>query len=525
MLGNDRGVLTIRWPLIPRRLSSTKPNSYSQIVRSSSMIGASQVVTYALGLVRLKVLAFLLGPSGVGLFGYLQSASTLIGTMTSLGVASSGVRDIAAAQATGDDARMGLTVTVLRRVCWITGCAGLFVALVLAFPLSAWSFSGYEQAWAIASLGFALLATAISAGQTALIQGLRRIAELAKINIAGAILGTVASVVCYLWLGENGIAPGLVVGAAFTLLCSWWFARRVPVPVATLPIAKTWAHARPLIKLGLAFAWSGLLVAGVGLLTRSIIIRELGLEANGLYQAGWAISGLFAGFILGAMGADFYPRLTAIADDNLAANQLVNEQTEIGLLLALPGLVGTLAFGPEILRMLYSADFIPVFKLFPWFVLGVLGRVVSWPLGYLILAKGAARWFFITETTGNCIGAIALIFLLYWKGLVGVAVAFSMRYIFYTTIVFLVCRHLTGFRWSKAGVTLMIVTMGALGLVLILHQLADYWRLSGGAIMLLSAAAYSLCTLAWRLGPDHRLSRYLFPLMRRIKVLKRSQHN
>lgn len=39
----------------------------------------------------------------------------------------------------------------------------------------------------------------------------------------------------------------------------------------------------------------------------------IGLEANGIYQAAWGLSGMLAGFILGAMGTDFYRIHAAIA--------------------------------------------------------------------------------------------------------------------------------------------------------------------------------------------------------------------
>lgn len=465
------------------------------------------MVTYLLGLVRLKALALLLGPSGVGLFGYLQAASGMLGTLTNLGVASSGVRDVAEAQATADSARMSRTVSVLRRVCWVTGTAGLLAAVLVAWPLSMWSFGEPRQAGAIALLGFSLLFAAISAGQTAYLQGLRRIGDLACINIAGIAFGTAASVACYFFLGASGIALGLVLSAAVTLLCSWWFARRVPVPRVRLAWRETWTHARPLIKLGLAFAWSGLLVAGVGLLTRSLIVRDLGIEANGLYQAAWAISGLFAGFILGAMGADFYPRLTAIARDHEAVNRLVNEQTEIGLLLALPGLVGTLAFGSEVLRILYSAQFLPAAELLPWFVLGVLGRVISWPVSYLLLAKGAARWFFVTETLGNVVGVAALLVLLKFQGLVGVAMAFAVLYFAYTAIVLCVGRHLTSFIWSSSVISIGAVTVVALAIALLLNVMTGYWRYLASVGLLVITLVYSLHGLVKRLGPDHKISK------------------
>ena len=49
---------------------------------------------------------------------------------------------------------------------------------------------------------------------------------------------------------------------------------------------------------------------GAAYTIRLIVLRNAGLEAAGLYQAAWVLGGLYVAFILQAMGADFYPRLT-----------------------------------------------------------------------------------------------------------------------------------------------------------------------------------------------------------------------
>ena len=64
-----------------------------------------------------------------------------------------------------------------------------------------------------------------------------------------------------------------------------------------------------LLKLGLAFLASGLLLMGAAYVVRAIVLHDLGLEAAGIYQAAWTLGGLYIGFILQALGADFYPRL------------------------------------------------------------------------------------------------------------------------------------------------------------------------------------------------------------------------
>ena len=71
-------------------------SSHRQIFKSTALIGGMQVVTLAIGVVRNKALALLLGRSGVGLAGLYLAATTLIGSLAGLGINSSGVRQIAA---------------------------------------------------------------------------------------------------------------------------------------------------------------------------------------------------------------------------------------------------------------------------------------------------------------------------------------------------------------------------------------------------------------------------------------------
>ena len=116
-------------------------------------------------------------------------------------------------------------------------------------------------------------------------------------------------------------------------------------------------EASSLLRLGLAFMASGFLMMGAAYAVRTMILRMGGLEAAGLYQAAWTLGGLYVGIILQAMGADFYPRLTAVATDDRECNRLVNEQAHVSLLLAGPGVIATIIFAPLVISLFYSSKF------------------------------------------------------------------------------------------------------------------------------------------------------------------------
>ena len=489
-----------------KNLGVKAADSYSQILRSSSIIGGAQGLNYLIGMVRTKLVAVLLGPSGVGLVGLYVTAINLVGVFSGLGIGSSGVRDVAEAHASGDQKRVAHTVQTLRRASWVTGLLGWLFTIALAYPLGLWVFGSGERALVLLILGSTLLIGAVSSGQTALLQGTRRIGQLARRNVMSVLVGTIVSIALYAWLGVKGIVPVLIASALVNLGFSWWFARRITLVPIEQTWVETWHHSKRLIELGLSFMWSGLLGAVVALVTRSWIVKELGLEANGVYQAAWGVSGMFAGFILGAMGTDFFPRLTAVANDNEEVNRLVNEQTEIGILLALPGLLATLIFAPWVMSVFYSPKFLPGAELLPWFILGIFGRVVSWPMGFILLAKGESRWYAATESAANILLLGMTLLLLKSLGLWGVALAFALLYSVYCAGMLCLVRHLSGFFWS--GSALRLLSQGG---VLITAAFATQMWLPGpagialGSILTALASFISLRGIATRLGSNHRL--------------------
>src|SRR5437763_11281705 len=90
-------------------------SSYGEILRSSALIGGASALTVVIGMVRVKAMAVLLGPAGVGLLGLYTTIADLTRSVAAMGINRSGVRQIPGAVGRGDSARIARTITVLRR--------------------------------------------------------------------------------------------------------------------------------------------------------------------------------------------------------------------------------------------------------------------------------------------------------------------------------------------------------------------------------------------------------------------------
>src|SRR5260370_4269213 len=203
-----------------------------------------------------------------------------------------------------------------------------------------------------------------------------------------------------------------------------------------------------LLKLGFAFMSSGLMTMGVAYAVRITLLRKVGFEATGWYQSAWTLGGLYVGFILQAMGADFYPRLTASANDNEQCNRLVNEQARVGLLLAGPGVLATLTGAPLVMSIFYSAKFAAGLGGLRWICLGAGLRVITWPMVFIVLAKGRQDILFLTDVAWTTVNLCLSWLCVSTLGLNGAGVAFFGAYIFHGLLVYPVVSRLSGFRWS-----------------------------------------------------------------------------
>lgn len=473
-------------------------------------MGGAASINLLLGMVRVKFAAVLIGTTGVGLIASFASLQGFIGTLAGLGLQSSAVRDIAAAVAKSDDAAVGRAVFTLRRLCWIAGLTGMAFMMLLSPLLSQLTFGHSNYTLDIAALGLIILFANLSGGQMALIQGMRRIGDIARANIYGAAAGTVVAIALYTTLGLRGIIPTLLAVSAIQLALSWYFARQVPVSPARLTWRQTFTEANGMVRLGLVMMWNGLMGSAVVYLTIMLITQHEGTQAVGLYSAAFALSGMFVNFVLGAMGADYYPRLTGVASDKPAMVSIVNEQTEIGLLLALPGLLATMALAPWILQIFYTSEFLGAVELIRWFVLGCLLRVISWPLGFVMLALGRGRIFLFIETALKVLEIAAIALALQYFGIKGVAIAFSTIAAIYLFVSYLTCRNLIGLAWSTSSKKIIAVSLTASSLSFAALHVTE--ALTGqliGIAATLLMGVYCLKALADRIGTEHRLYRLL----------------
>jgi antigen flippase len=447
------------------QIATSTEETYGEILKSSALVGGSSALNIVIRIVRTKAMAFLLGPAGFGLAGLYGAVESFTENVAGMGINSSGVRQIAEAVGSNDSERIAQTAAVLRRASIVLGLLGTVLLIVFSRQVSTLTFGDTKHVPGVCFLSIAVFLQLVSYGQGALIQGTRRIADLAKMTVLGAVFGTLVGVPVVYFLRQDGVVPSLVCVAATAVITSWWYSRKIPISAPVMTASQIAQEAAALLKLGAAFMASGMMLTGMAYLIRILVLRRVGFEATGLYQSAWTLGGLYVGFVIQAMAADFYPRLTASAADDTVCNRLVNEQVRVGLLLAGPGVIATLTFAPLVIALFYTSKFGAAVGVLRWICLGTTLQVVTWPMGFIIVAKGRRAIFFWSELACAAIYAVLAWFCVSSFGLNGAGIAFFGYCLFHGFLHYPIVHRLSGFRWSSANKRTGLFFLGSIAIV------------------------------------------------------------
>lgn len=470
----------------------TDETSYKQIAKSTSIFGGSQFANILLGIVRTKVLAVVLGTTGVGLNGMFQSITELMRSLTGLGLSFSSVKEIAEAKQSEDGQRIGHTVTMLYRWLWMTGITGMLLTIGLSPWISEYVFGDREHLLSISLISFCVLAATVSSGQLALLQGMRKIGSMAKSSLYGAIGGLVTAVPLYLFLGMEGIVPALMAVSFIGLFFTWLFARKISVEKVLQSYRESLQKGGGMVKLGIFTVISGLASTVTLFFLRTFILQNDGVGHVGLFQAVWAVSNMYMGGIMTSMAADYYPRLCCLNGDDTKTVQFTNQQTRFVLIVATPLIVLMLLIAPPILDLLYSNGFHAASTLLRWQIFGTFLKVIIWPLGFILLSKGRGARFLIVESSWFIVYYLSTRLLWPIYGLDAAGVAYVIAYVVYMPLVYLMVQPLCGFHFGiRNKVLIGLFTLFATGTFVVTLELEGLSLRIVGAILFIACSIWS----------------------------------
>lgn len=438
------------------------------IVKAMGVFGSIQVFNILCSVVRTKLVALWIGPLGMGLFAIFNSAIDMIVNIANFGMRTSATRSISMASDNPDKLNR-ISVAARRWAMWL-GALGA-IAMIIASPwLSEMSFGDRSHVWGYVILAIAVFANSLTLGEQAVMQGTSMLKKLAQASFYGALVGLILSIPLYYFLGEQSIVPSILCYSLSVLIFSYFIRKKgLGLQGCTLTIKDTLAIGKDFLKLGIFITLTDVVSQTSNYIFISYLNNVANTETVGYYQAGYTLIARYTGLILSALCVEYFPRLSKVAHSNMKLNIFVSQEINIALMVLTPVIVAFILFARLIITILYTDEFFIIQNFITIGIVGMVFRVFSWCMSYVVLAKGRGKMFFIIEVLDIFVFLGAYIAAYHWFGIDGFGGAFILWYFISTLIVmscyyfiFKLSLHSACFKWGMWALCASVITLVAM---------------------------------------------------------------
>lgn len=364
---------------------------------------AGVFVSAFLWLISFKVVAYWMGPEGVGLFAQLRQMAQAATVIATFGGTNSVVQGLAEASEESD--RMRFRATASR----IVGLAGIAMGLgiFMAAPFLSQFFLSSNSLALVAAVRWMAIAVLLNVAGTyavAVLNGYRSYLYLAVAQIAGPAALVVTLVGIHYWGLSSGpqlLAGSFVLCFGVTSIAGTYGVSRLPKLEAG-PSRETLstADSRRFIRFALSNLFAALSATLALLVIRSWVIEGQGLAFAGLFDAGWTLTFNYTTLFLTACSVIYLPLLTAATEpESQKACMLKTAYLVLGVSFAICYVM--VFFKEYLINLLYSSQFQASGRVLMVLVIAVIFRGVSWVYGAMILATRNSRALLISDVTLN----------------------------------------------------------------------------------------------------------------------------
>jgi O-antigen/teichoic acid export membrane protein len=457
--------LLMTFPQSYNRIRSAMENLLlSEGLRAKAIFGGAwlaggSIAEQAVRFARNIVLARLLAPGDFGTMAIVLSASSLVETLTEVGVRGAIIQNSRG----GEDSYLNAS--------WWLGMIRAIGTYIFVFALAPWIASFYGRTELTALLRVALLSTIFNGAmspRSILPQKEMKFARWTAISNGGGICGVLLTVMLSFILQDVwALAIGYSAENALRCFLSYLLCPGFP------SLKWDWRAAREILTFSRGIFGLSFLNIIIGRADVFVLARLYSSTDLGLYTMGVAIVITPLAFITSLLGQVIFPALSRIQEDTERLNRISTEITSVLILVGLPAAVSVGLCAPSLLKIVYGTRYAAAAGPLTVAAAVVFFTVVNAPLTLILLATGRPALHRVAVVVSAC----AMLFTVYpacrvlgtLGGQVAALIAVVAGYI-YQVIRLRGLTSLNLVQYGKAFVSPALASAGTLGIVVVSRQ-------------------------------------------------------
>lgn len=429
------------WKLTVQIIFSIKKVWKADIVKVFSFTAMSTLVRMLTGLISVKIVATIIGPSGIALLGQLNNFSTIAMTIAGGGI-NNGITKYIAEYRESDEKIRDLLSTAFRITLWCSLATGILMIIFHQF-LSRCVMLSPDYSYIFVIFGFTIFLYALNMMLASILNGYKDFKKYVLVNIVGSVVGLFFSLFLVLTFGLKGALISAVTFQSVLLFvtilmlrkCTWFSCRNFRHGFSYLVAKKYLGYA-------LMTLVSVACVPVSQMIIRGYVIANISEVEAGWWEAMNRISGMYLMVVTSSLIVYYLPHLSEIKDSVELRREIFKTYKAI-IPIIVSGFIVIYLFRHLIITLLFTDDFLPMSDLFIWQLCGDFFKISSWLLAFLMVAKSMTKIYIITEILGTILFVgLSFSFMKLGNGIVGIAQSYLLNYVLYMATMLIIFRKL-----------------------------------------------------------------------------------
>ena len=416
----------------------------NELLKVFSFTGISTLIKLLTSYITVKVMASIVGPSGIAIIGQLQNFTSIIMTLGAGGINNGVVKYVS--QYKDDESLLkkiignGFRITILFSLV-----IGIFVLFFSLF-LSKWILLDSALYYVFIFLGLSLILMSINNFFISILNGYKEFKKFVIVNIITSIVALIFTLILVYFFNLPGALIANVTYQSVILFVTIFFVRKSVWYDKKYLLQK---FDRKIVRKFLSYSLMALVTAATmpiaQLLIRGYLIKEHSITEAGYWEAMNRISGLYLMFVTTSLGVYYLPKLSEIKNKKLLRKEVLKTYKFV-LPVVFTSLLIMYLVKDFVIVILFTQEFYPVKNLFSWQLLGDFFKIASWILAFILVAKSKTKVFIITEI----VFSVSIVLLSYYfinlNGVIGATQAYCLNYFLYFIFMLIYFRKLLIFK-------------------------------------------------------------------------------
>lgn len=400
----------------------------------------STLVKMLTGFISVKMVALIIGPSGIALLGQLSNFSSIIMTVACGGI-NTGVTKYIAEYKESDATIKKLLSTAIRITLWCSFACGILM-VIFHNTLSNLIMRNSEFGYVFVYFGLTIFLYALNMLLSSILDGYKEFKKYVAVNIVGSIVGLVFTLAFVFLFGLKGALISAVTFQSVMFFISLWMVRKLPwLNKSYFTVKFDKVIARKYFRYTLMTLATAATVPVSQLLLRGYVISNISSVEAGWWEAMNRISNMYLMVITTSFSVYYLPRLSEIKDKIELRNEIFKAYKIIVPVLLL-GFIAVYFSRFIVIRVLFTKEFLSMENLFIWQLIGDFFKICSWLLAYLMIAKAMTRIYITTEIIFSLLFVFLGFVFMKINGVVGLTQALTINYVLYFICMLIVFRKL-----------------------------------------------------------------------------------